>query len=69
MVYDRNASLAWISYTYADRFGATREGETEWVPRGLVRDWQAGDPGIIRYGRRDADESAWLGRGDRLFFR
>ena len=66
---DENASQARLHYQFEDRFGTVHTGETEWGPRQLVADWSEGDAGQVRYGRRDAADSVWLGRGDLTFYR
>ena len=68
-VYEENASQARLHYTFPDRFGTAREGTTEWGPRRTVDAWTVGDVGLVRYDRRDAETSVWLGRGDLTFYR
>ena len=66
---DNNASQARLHYQFEDRFGTVHTGETEWGPRQLVAGWSEGDTGQVRYGRRDATDNVWLGRGDLTFYR
>ena len=61
---ERATSQARLHYAFQDRFGRPCEGETEWCPLALVASWSVGDRGLVRYDRRDASESVWLGRGD-----
>lgn len=58
-----------LRYHFVDRFGTLREAETEWVPPEVTAGWREGDTGAVRYGRRDPDESIWLGAGDLAFYR
>lgn len=58
-----------LRYTFRDRFGEVREGETECGPRALFDGWADGDAGIVQFDPRDPDTSVWLGRGDLAFFR
>ena len=63
------SSTARLHYAFPDRFGREHAGTTEWVPREICDGWTPGDPGIVCYGRQDAGESIWLGRGSLSFFR
>ena len=58
-----------LHYAYTDRFGVRHEGRTEWLPAPVTEGWAQDDLGHVHYGRRDAAESVWLGRGDLSFYR
>ena len=71
---EASGDRARLHYAFSDRLGVEQSGTTGWVPRAVSEGWAPGDPGIVRYGRRDdgrpdAAESIWLGRGSLAFFR